>query len=50
MKLHLLLLLPCLFRVQHFYHIIDRIMMPPCGTEDECNKRFLVNPGVIEGK
>jgi hypothetical protein len=33
-------MLPCLFRLQHFYHIIDKIMEPPCGTEEECNKVF----------
>jgi hypothetical protein len=48
--LPLLLLSPCLFLLQHFYHIIDRVMMPPCGNETECNKRFLVNSAIIEGK
>jgi hypothetical protein len=49
--MHLLwFLLPCLFGLQHFFHIIDKIMVPPCGKEDECNKRFLVNPDASEGK
>jgi hypothetical protein len=29
---------------QHFFHLINKIMVPPCGTEDECNKPFNVAP------
>jgi hypothetical protein len=34
----------CVSCLQHFYHIIDKIMKPLCGDDDECNKHFLKKP------
>jgi hypothetical protein len=31
----------CVICLQHFYHVIDKIMFPLCGEDDECNAPFL---------
>jgi hypothetical protein len=40
-SLLMLMLIACAC-LQHFFHIVDKVMMPICGTDIMCNRRFLV--------